>query len=155
MSQASSTNSSLLTERFGLDPNDTSSILVYKYREGLLTTSQHDLVQTLGKEPRFACSKIPIPRGYSRITVQQGDLYPEKERDKYAEYPSYKMSLACITLPRLVYWKRLVFNQYKDLYIVSPESSPESSPQNSAHNSPQSTFRYDHEQQATAGASVS
>jgi hypothetical protein len=72
------------------------------------------------------------------------DLFCEPERTAYSKYPSSKNSLASIGLPRVVYWKRLLFNQFPDLYIVSPVSSPESSlnnsPENSQHVTPSSTF---------------
>jgi len=55
-----------------------------------------------------------------------------------------KNSLASIALPREVYWKRLLLDQFKDLFIISPESTPPNSAQNSANSSkntsPTNTF---------------
>jgi hypothetical protein len=93
-------------------------------------------------EPRFRCSKIRIPRGNSRVEVRHGDLYPEKERSTVIDKPNFKSNVASIGLPFGVRLKRLFFDQYKDLYIVSPESSPSSSPENSAHTTPSHTWSH-------------
>jgi hypothetical protein len=76
------------------------------------------------------CSKLDIPWGNSSVEVQHGDLFPEPLRSRLAHLPNMKLSLSAITLPRSVYWKRIL-GQYKELYIVSPESSPSTSPENS------------------------
>jgi hypothetical protein len=101
-------------------------------------------------EPRYRCSKIKIPRGNSRVEVRHGDLYPEKDRAKFIDKPNYKSNVASVGLPFAVRMKRLLFDQYKDLYIVSPDSSPESSPENSAHTTPSSTW--EHGRQEVTGA---
>ncbi|KAF2426224.1 hypothetical protein EJ08DRAFT_571228, partial [Tothia fuscella] len=141
MSEASSAGSSVRSaERFGLDENDKQDILVYKYREGLEHMSQEKLCKYLDKEPRNRCSRIKIPRGNSRIEVRHGDLYPEKDRSKFVDKPNYKSNVASVGLPFGVRMKRLLFDQYQDLYLVSPDSSPENSPENSAHTTPSSTW---------------
>jgi hypothetical protein len=178
MSQSSGAGSSLRSaERFGLDENDRADILVYKYREGLEKSSQEKLCQDLDKgmcsplslrllckkyrsglpnvwriEPRYRCSKIRIPRGNSRVEVRHGDLYPERERSKVIDKPNYKSNVASIGLPFGVRVKRLLFDQYKDLYIVSPDSSPNSSPENSAHTTPSNTWSHHANGDATGGA---
>jgi hypothetical protein len=81
-----------------------------------------------------------LPRGKSRIDVRTEDLYNEPERSTYSKYPNMKSCLASIGIPSRVYWKRLLLNQYKELFIVSPESSPENSPENSQNTTPSSTF---------------
>ena len=68
------------------------------------------------------------------------DLYNEPERSHYSKYPNMKNCLASIGLPRGVYWKRMLLGGYKELFILSPESSPENSPENSQHTTPSSTF---------------
>jgi len=136
--------SSRTSKKFDLDDSDKSEILVYKYRGGLEVQSQQDLARELDKNPALRCSRKPIPRGNSRIEVRAEDLYNEPERTAYQQYPNIKNSLASIGLPSVVYWKRLLLNQFKDLYIVSPESSPDASPEASQHTSPTNTFHHDH-----------
>jgi hypothetical protein len=102
-------------------------------------------------EPRYRCSKIKIPRGNSRVEVRHGDLYPEKDRSRFIDKPNYKSNVASVGLPFTVRMKRLLFDQYKDLYIVSPDSSPENSPENSAHTTPSSTWEHGR-QEAMGGA---
>ncbi|KAF1983567.1 hypothetical protein K402DRAFT_448145 [Aulographum hederae CBS 113979] len=135
-------NASSASSKYDLDDNDERTVLVYKYRGGLKIQSQSDLRKSLEKDLRLRCSRKPIPRGNSRIEVKQEDLYNEPERSIYNQqgYPNMKNSLASIGLPSPVYWKRLLFNQFQDLYIVSPESSPNSSPESSQHVSPSNTF---------------
>jgi hypothetical protein len=72
--------------------------------------------------------------------VHTQDLYNEPERTSYSKYPNMKNCLASVGIPSNVYWKRLFTNQYKELFIVSPESSPENSPEQSQNTSPSSTF---------------
>jgi len=55
-------------------------------------------------------------------------------------------------LPFGVRVKRLLFDQYKDLYIVSPESTPESSPISSKHTSPSQTWERNEQNDTVAGA---
>jgi len=149
----SSTSSS---QRFGLNEDDKSSILVYKYRSGssgLEISSQHDLCKCLDADPNFLnlrVAKKKIPRGNSRVEVRTEDLFPEEDRKKYSKYPTLKSSLANVGLPSGAYWKRLIFNSFPELYIVSrsitssPESSTNNSPESSQHVSPTSTFPSDH-----------
>jgi len=98
-------------------------------------------------DPHHRVSRKRIPRGNSRIEVKTEDLYNEPERSAYQKYPNSKNSLASVGLPRAVYWKRLLLNQFQDLYIVSPDSSPNSSlngsPESSHHCSPSHTFHHD------------
>lgn len=149
----SSTSSS---QRFGLDEDDKSSILVYRYRSGssgLEISSQHDLCKCLDADPNLPnirVAKKKIPRGNSRVEVRTEDLFPEEDRKKYSKYPTLKSSLANVGLPSGAYWKRLMFNSFPELYIVSrsitssPESSTNNSPESSQHVSPSSTFPSDH-----------
>ncbi|OCL11508.1 hypothetical protein AOQ84DRAFT_286974 [Glonium stellatum] len=152
----STNSSSSSSRRFGLDEDDRSSILVYRYRSGssgLEISSQHDLCKCLDADPNLAnlrVAKKKIPRGDSRVEVRTEDLFPEEDRKKYSNYPTLKSSLANVGLPSGAYWKRLVFNSFPELYIVSrsimpsPESSTNSSPESSQHVSPSSTFPSDH-----------
>jgi len=72
-------------------------------------------------------------------------MLPE-ERDKYAEKPTLKASVANVGLPTLAKWKHMILGTYDDLYIVSrshsptPDSSKNSSPESSQHVSPAATF---------------
>jgi len=93
-------------------------------------------------DQRLRCSRKRIPRGNSRIDVKTEDLFNDPERSTYqrAAYPNMKSNLASIGLPRIVYWKRLLLNQFEDLYIVSPESTPSNSPEGSQYSSPVNSF---------------
>jgi hypothetical protein len=50
-----------------------------------------------------------------------------------------RLTLALITLPPTVFFKRLL-GKYKELYIVTPDSSSENSPETSQRISPNSTL---------------
>ena len=82
-------------------------------------------------------TKKKIPRGNSRVEVRTEDLLMAEDLAKYAEKPTLKSSLANVGLPSSAYWKRLLFNSFPELYIVSRSITP--SPQNSANNSPESS----------------
>lgn len=150
-----SSSSSKASSLFGLDEEDTANILVYKYRSGcksLQVTSQRDLCKTLDEDPNLPwlrVTKKKIPRGNSRLEVCTEDLLMPEDLKKYAEKPTLKSSLANVGLPSLAYWKRLLFNSYPELYIVSrsptpsPASSAENSPESSQHVSPSTTFPVD------------
>lgn len=145
-------------DRFDLNANDTRKILVYEYRgvpTSVKKSSQQELCRTLDKgadfmnraafqspptiysvicltdftDPRLWCSKLPIPRGKSRLQIHQEDLYPNllKERHEYIELPNAKNNVALILIPRLVYWTHLLSGRYKNLYITSL-SSPHNGP---------------------------
>ena len=96
--------------------------------------------------PSLRVTKKKIPRGNSRLEVRTEDLLLPEDLKKYAEKPTLKSSLANVGLPSLAYWKRLLFNQYPELYIVSrsispsPDSSLNNSPESSQHVSPATTF---------------
>lgn len=143
------TNSSRSSQKFGLDEDDKSPILVYKYRSGcrgLERSSQHDLCKILDADEKLRVSKKKIPRGNSRVEVLSEDLFPEEDRKKYSKYPTLKSSLANVGLPSGAYWKRLLFNGFPELYIVSRsltpslDSSTNNSPESSQHVSPTNTF---------------
>ncbi|KAF2759918.1 hypothetical protein EJ05DRAFT_314766 [Pseudovirgaria hyperparasitica] len=141
------TGSSSSSEKYNLDPNDKSGILVYKYRAGLPEpeiTTQAKLCEELDKAPQCRVSRKSIPRGDSRVDIRMEDLWTEEERALYCDKPTAKNSVASVGLPRIAYYKRLLLNSYPELYIVSPASSPNSSantsPESSQHVSPQSTF---------------
>ena len=74
----------------------------------------------------------------SRVEIKTEDLYNEPEKSSYQKYPNSKASLASVGLPMSVSMRRMLFGEYSDLYIVSPESSPTnsqaSSPQSSREN---------------------
>ncbi|KAF1963561.1 hypothetical protein CC80DRAFT_397808 [Byssothecium circinans] len=151
------TNSSKASSLFGLDEDDKANILVYWYRSGrksLEITSQHDLCKSLDEDeklPFMRVTKKQIPRGNSRLEVRTEDLMLPEDVEKYATKPTLKASLANVGLPSIAYWKRLLFNSYPELYIVSrsasptnsPQASKENSPENSQHVSPSSTFPTD------------
>jgi hypothetical protein len=136
-----STNSSLSSsERFGLNMRDKRSILVYRHPTALTTSSESDLCKELDKDPNLRVNKVPIPWGNSHVELQQRDLFPPEDRESLKQWPTMKLNLANITLPRSFQFKRML-NLYKDLYVVSPERSPTSSPESSQQISPNSTFR--------------
>jgi hypothetical protein len=163
---SASTSTSISSQKYNLDENGENDILVYQYQKGLAIESESSLCKTLDKSMSpsnpshrgqdnvkdlsannaglatqpMRVSRKKIPRGNSRIEVRQEDLYNDSEKKKYAKYPNSSNSLANIGLPRLVYWKRLLLNEFQDLYIVSPESSPENSPASSQHVSPVASY---------------
>ncbi|KAF2195449.1 hypothetical protein K469DRAFT_616084 [Zopfia rhizophila CBS 207.26] len=154
-SSTSATSSSKSSQLFGLNEDDKSNILVYKYRSGsrqLEVSSQHDLCRALDSDPNLPflrVTKKKIPRGNSRLEVRTEDLLLPDDLKKYSEKPTLKSSLANVGLPSGAYWKRLLFNSFPELYIVSrsitpsPESSLNNSPESSQHVSPSTTFPVD------------
>lgn len=145
----SSHSSSSSAEKYTLDEFDTSPILLYKYRGGLQTSSQKELCAWLDKGPfsvycdDYYCAsadmdvdeslrvtKKAIPRYTSYLDVQRADLYLPQEREDYANYPNFNSNLASIRMPSVAYWSRLLFGNYSELFIVSPETSPSGSPTN-------------------------
>lgn len=151
----SGSNSSRASSLFGLDEDDKSNILVYKYRSGsksLEVMNQHDLCKALDSDPNLPflrVTKKKIPRGNSRLEVRTEDLLLPDDLEKYKEKPTLKSSLANVGLPSTAYWKRLLFNSFPELYIVSksvtpsPNASPNTSPESSQHVSPATTFPVD------------
>lgn len=156
-----SSSSSLSSQRFALDPNSRESIIVYKVREGCHICTQKELCDKLdeGQSPlpsarplphkavdpfNFRCSRVAIPRGASRVHIQTKDLWNDAERKKWSDYPNASLSVASVGLPRTVYWRRMMMNEFRILYIVSPDHSPASSedpsPNSSQHVSPANTF---------------
>jgi len=84
------------------------------------------------------------------MEVRTEDLLLPDDLDKYgSEKPTLKSSLANVGLPSSAYWKRLLFNSFPELYIVSrsitpsPTSSKNTSPESSQHVSPSATFPVD------------
>lgn len=148
----SGTASSKASSLFGLDEDDRSNILVYKYRSGcksLEVSTQHDLCKALDSDPNLPFMRVTkkkIPRGNSRLEVHAEDLLLPADLEKYKQKPTLKASVANVGLPSAAYWKRLLFNSFRELYIVSksptpsPESSPNNSPESSQHVSPSTTF---------------
>ncbi|KAF2203897.1 hypothetical protein GQ43DRAFT_365768 [Delitschia confertaspora ATCC 74209] len=140
---------------FGLNEDDKSEILVYRYRtgsSGLEITSQQKLCKELDANqdlPFLRVTKKKIPRGNSRLEVHAEDLLLPEEARLYGNKPTMKASVANVGLPSVAYWKRLAFNSFPELYIVSksisgsPTSSTSNSPENSQHVSPATTFPVD------------
>ncbi|KAI9727296.1 MAG: hypothetical protein M1828_006915 [Chrysothrix sp. TS-e1954] len=97
-------------------------------------------VTRVATDPRWRCSKKAIGRGTSRLDIKTCDLWTEPERTAYHRFPNAKSSVASVGLPRGVYWRRMFFGHFQDLYILSPESSPSSSvaasPDNTTDSSP-------------------
>jgi hypothetical protein len=120
----STTSTSSSAERYRLDEDDARPILIYKYRGGLQTSSQKELCAWLDKDEKLRCTKKFIPRGTSYVDVRRHDLYLPDEKHQFASLPNFDSSLASIKVPFLAYLSRLVFGNYEELYIVSPETSP-------------------------------
>jgi len=143
-SPTTSTGSSLgSSSRMSLNEADHSPIVVYHHKHGIYLSSQHDLRQKLEKDRSLRVSKKPIPWGNSTMEVQQGDLFPERDRPSFEAWPNMRASLSAVRLPRAVAWKRLLLGRFRDMYIVSPDASPQSSPEASQNVSPQDTFGRD------------
>jgi hypothetical protein len=120
----------------------------------LTTKTKTTSLTNLSTDPTLRVSKKPIPWGNSHVEVHQGDLFPEPERKKYKDWPNMHASLAAIRLPPAVHWKRML-GRFREMYIVSPDSSPatspEDSPESSKHVSPNCTFEQDHGVTAAGG----
>lgn len=149
------TTSSKSSQLFGLDEDDKSHILVYKYRSGcksLKVMTQHELCHELDSDPELPFMRVtkkPIPRGNSRMEVCAEDLLMPEDLERYGDKPTLKSSLANVGLPSSAYWKRLLFNSFPELYIVSrsltpsPASTANNSPESSQHVSPSTTIPVD------------
>lgn len=126
-SDTSTTSST--ASRYNLDEEDTSPILTYVYGGDISTTSQKDLCDLLDHDMnhRQRVTKKEIPRFATNLEVKRHDLWLGTEQDEYRNLPNYDSSLASIRLPSNVYWGRLLFGQYDNLYIVSPETTPDNS----------------------------
>jgi hypothetical protein len=149
-SPTSTTSSLSSSVRFGLNERNTSQILVFTRYGGIHYSSEQELCKTLDKgelhtifpgltvwsktnpntDLTLRCSKISIPWGNSVVEVHQEDTLPEPDRQQFADLPNMKLSLASISLPPTVRWKRLI-GKFKELYIVSPGSTPSNSTQHS------------------------
>lgn len=105
-------------------------------------------------DENLRCTKKIIPRGASYVDVKRHDLYLPAEHDLYRKYPNYDSSLASIKVPLLAYLSRMVFGNYDELYIVSPETTPESSlaDEDSRRVSPASTWGVNSQEEAQGGA---
>ena len=94
-------------------------------------------------------TKKEIPRGNSRLDICTEDLLMPEDLERNRDKPTLKSSLANVGLPSTAYWKRLLFNSFPELYIVSrspttsPASSKNNSPESSQHVSPSTTFPVD------------
>ncbi|TKA67378.1 hypothetical protein B0A55_08750 [Friedmanniomyces simplex] len=149
-------SSSSSAERYRLDEFDSRPVLCYKYRGKLETSSQRDLCARLDKDDNLRCTRKLIPRGTSFIDVKRHDLYLPEEKQQYGDFPNYDSSLASIKVPLLAYLSRMVFGNYDELYIVSPETSPSSSvaDEESRRVSPTSTWGVDSQESAGLGAAA-
>lgn len=148
MSDSAHSSSSSSAERYALNEADTTPILLYKYRGGLDTSTQKELCAYLDKstcsifhpsppslptntpcstDESLRATRKHIPRWTSYVDIQRHDLYLPTEKDLYASYPNYNSNLASVKVPAMAYWSRLLFGNYQDLFILSPESSPASS----------------------------
>ena len=120
--ESSTTNSSSSSAiRFGLNVEDPSPVFIFDYHGGIERSSQADLAARLDKDPSQRVTKKPIDRGSAYVDVLQHDLYLPEEQERGKHYPSYDAWLASIKLPSRVYWGRLFFGTYDQLYIISPE----------------------------------
>ncbi|KAK5716908.1 hypothetical protein LTR17_009372 [Elasticomyces elasticus] len=150
-------SSSHSAERYRLDEFDSRPVLCYKYRGKLETSSQKDICARLDKDENLRCTRLQIPRGASYLEVKRHDLYLPEEKEQYEDFPNYDSSLASIKVPLLAYLSRMVFGNYDELYIVSPETTPTSSvaDQGSRRVSPTSTWGADSQESVKPGAEES
>ncbi|KAJ4347230.1 uncharacterized protein N0V89_011169 [Didymosphaeria variabile] len=151
----SSSQHSKASTLFGLDEEDKTNILVYRYRSGckaLEVSTQRDLCRELDADPQLPFMRVTkkeIPRGNSRLEIRTEDLLLPEDLERNRDKPTLKSSLANVGLPSTAYWKRLLFNSFPELYIVSrspttsPASSKNNSPESSQHVSPSTTFPVD------------
>lgn len=125
-------------EPFKLEPTEEPEIHDRTFAKSIL--SHNDLYSALlnrcfglannsagANYERHRVTTKPIPRYSSYVEVKRHDLYMPEEKTLYASFANYDSNLASIKVPSLAYWSRLIFGNYHDLYIVSPESSPSSS----------------------------
>lgn len=104
--------------------------------------SDTDLAPT---DDRLRVTKKHIPTWTSYLEVEGKDFCLDHEKQQHAKSYNYHSSLASIKVPTMVYWSRLLFGHYKDLYIISRQSSAESSmmDDDSRRTSPSSTWPRD------------
>ncbi|KAF1979669.1 hypothetical protein BU23DRAFT_445893 [Bimuria novae-zelandiae CBS 107.79] len=144
----SSTHSKAST-LFGLDEDDRSGILVYRYRSGckaLEQTSQHDLCRELDADPNLEYMRVTkkeIPRGNSRVEIKTADMLLPEDLETHFEKPTLYTSLANVGLTRMQRFKHMLFNSYPELYIVSRQHSPVSSRRTTPESSQHNTFQVD------------
>ena len=113
-----------------------------------------DTLTDISTDEKLRVTRKAIPRYTSYVDIKRHDLYVPSEKQLYADFPNYNSNLASIKVPSLAYWSRLLFGNYQDLYIVSPESSPSSSvaDEDSRRSSPTSTWARDDSDEMKLGA---
>lgn len=148
-----SRSSTSSASRYDLDDEDTSPIVVYQWgASDIATSSQKELSQRIGsgmftkpqaaftiwissadsteidpKCQRSRVTRMAIPRIASKIELKRCHLFLPEEKEEFRKYPNFDSPLAEIRLPSNVFWSRMMFNTYQELFIISPETSPEGS----------------------------
>ncbi len=86
--------------------------------------------------------------------MKRHDLYLSDEKELYANFPNYDSNLASIKVPSLAYWSRMILGNYKELFIISPETSPASSQadEDSRRTSPTGSWARETSDEARIGA---
>jgi hypothetical protein len=134
------TSSSFSARRFDLKEDDKHDILVYKMYsgKGYEFSSQERLCKELDAAPpkhHWRCARVPIPAGASRVEIKTRDLFSGPEQQLYKDLPNQSNALASCPIPRRVFWRRLFLGDFKDMYVLSPDSSRETSKANSSDGS--------------------
>jgi hypothetical protein len=164
-------------ERYRLDEQDGRPVLCYRYRGRLETSSQKDICAWLDKgESRMSfatrtpiltawdvvdeslrCTRKVIPRGSQYVDVKRHDLYLPEEMNENRKFPNFDSSLASIKVPLLAYFSRMIFGNYDELYILSPETTPNSSlaDSESRRMSPTSSWGTNSHEDTSEGAAAS
>ncbi|EON65666.1 hypothetical protein W97_04905 [Coniosporium apollinis CBS 100218] len=106
-----------------LSKNAGHDFLVYIQHKGMEVMTETELRKYLAENPDLAVIPKDLPRGSFSIHITFEDTLTQEERAEHPGLPNMKSSLAGGTLPPKVFFKRLLFNQFKDLYVLSPRKS--------------------------------
>lgn len=60
----------------------------------------------------------------SHLNIKRHDLFLPEEKEAYNTFPNYDSNLAAVKIPFSAYLGRMIFGNYDQLYIVSPETTP-------------------------------
>ncbi|KAJ9666243.1 hypothetical protein H2201_003677 [Coniosporium apollinis] len=106
-----------------LSKDSGHDFLVYIQHKGMEVMTEANLRKYLAEQPDLTVIPKDLPRGSLSIHIAFEDTLTKEERAEHPGLPNMKSSLAGGTLPPKVFFKRLLLNQFKNLYILTPRSS--------------------------------